>query len=333
MYLAETTVRGRRRYVLRESYRQGDRFLSRDLFDLGGDPSAYIEYPGGCSFCFDDRLVQTLNRLGVAQADRDLEDVLFPFLAPEVRRIVVQMSRPSRPTRTRLSGAAMARAQEGLHVFDRRRLFYLRFGRMDSGAAIMRPHKFLNVLLNKSRDEIEHDLKRMERGLRTREIKLYVYLVLNLPRYFPGEYARLFPLGLAPDRLDDVFLTEICRLNDDPEYLGTPGRPDQLSEYLVRYAVMWFDHDFGQRPPRAQIFEEFVRSHSAYRPPPPAPAMGLARACRIFSLTHEEWTRMGRVELGRRYRRLALSCHPDQGGDPDRFIELNQAYQRLIDGK
>lgn len=35
-------------------------------------------------------------------------------------------------------------------------------------------------------------------------------------------------------------------------------------------------------------------------------------------------------ELRLRWRNLALVIHPDHGGDVGKFIQLNQAYQRLL---
>lgn len=333
MYLATKIINGRNRFILRESYPDNGRVLSHDLFDLGEAPAAFIVYPGGNSFYFQDRLVETLADRGVTDIDQSLEKVLLPFLEPNIQRIIIQMTRLSRKRRVSLSREAMARAQARLHIFDRRRFFYLRFGRIDSPAIIMRPHRFLNVLVDKSRDETEFFFQKLEAPLRIREKKQYVFQTLDLARYFPGETARLFPLGLDQDKLDKTFLTELCRLNQDKDFLDAPGDPVALSEYLVRYAVMWFDYEFGQRPPRTQMFEEFVRGRRAYRPPPPAKALDLVHALKVFDLTGEEWRRMNRDDLSRVYRRLALTYHPDQGGDPDKFIELNLAYQRLVQDK
>ena len=333
MYLATKKINGRQHYLLRESYPEAGRNLSRDLFDLGEDPSAFILYPGGNRFYFHEELIQALAEKGVTEAEGKLEKILLSFLKPHIQRIIIQMTRLGRKRRLGLSKEAMARAQAGLHIFDRRRLFLLRFGRMDRPAVLMRPHRFLNVLLQKSRDEAEFYFEGLETRLKFRERKMYVYHTLDLSRHFPGELARLFPLGLDEEKLDQAFLKEICLLNQDPGFLEPPGDAAMLSPYLVRYAVMWFDYEFGQRPPQAQIFEEFVHRHRAYRPPPPAQGLDLDRACRVFSITRDEWRSMNRDEVSSLYRRLALACHPDQGGDPEEFMELNTAYQRLIEGK
>jgi hypothetical protein len=38
------------------------------------------------------------------------------------------------------------------------------------------------------------------------------------------------------------------------------------------------------------------------------------------------------AEIKQRYRQLSQQHHPDKGGDADRFVEIQQAYQRLTGG-
>ncbi len=333
MYLAAMRDKGRRRYVLRETCLKEDRLGYRDLFDFGVDPGGYVVYPGGNSFYFKDELVEALTARGIKGADRQLESILLPFLKTDIQRLLLRMG-ASRPEKgPRLKGEAMAMAQSGLHLFDRRRLFFLRFGRMDSPEAIMRPHKFLNALVGKSRDETEYYFEKLEQALRVREKKQYVYEALDLARHFAAESARLFPLCLDQTRLDEAFLAELCRLNLDRGFSDEPTPGGWLSDYLIRYAIIWFDCEFGQRPPEERLFEEFARRRTVPPPPPSGPAMDELEACRLFSLTREEWRRMGRDGLARIYRRLALRCHPDRGGDQDSFIELKKAYEVLTAGK
>jgi len=46
VYLARKKIRGVTHYSIRESYRDGDNFLSRELVDLSTHPAEYIIYPG-----------------------------------------------------------------------------------------------------------------------------------------------------------------------------------------------------------------------------------------------------------------------------------------------
>ncbi len=68
MYFALKTIKGGTRYFIRESYRDGKCLRSRDLFDLGTDPSQYIVYPGGNAFYIDETVDDRLRALIVNMA-------------------------------------------------------------------------------------------------------------------------------------------------------------------------------------------------------------------------------------------------------------------------
>lgn len=336
MYLARNRTVAGPRYSLRESVQTKGRFQYRELYDLGMDPSRFIVYPGGNSFHFDQEMVQDLIDQGVSDVDRELELIFMPWLDPEIQRIVLQMTRLGRKKKWRdYSREAMRRAQERLHLFDRRRFFYLRFGRVESLKVITRPHKFLNVLNDMCRDEIENYFRQMEFPLRLREKKQYVYQALNLKSYFRSDITGQFPAGLNAGDLDHAFLTEICRLNQDPEFQASGnGSGPRLSDYLIPYAILWFDYEFGQRPYVNPMTDDFFGQRTRYQPPPPPEyRMDISGACRILCISMEEYQSMDKNDLVRAYRRLAMEHHPDQGGDSEKFIELNEAYERLVTGK
>ena len=88
MYLAQKYINGQTCYFIRESYSNGDFFLSRELIELGPDPGRYIIYPGGNSFYIDEIIADKINDLG-RQADPDqLEDIFWRFLNPEIARVL-----------------------------------------------------------------------------------------------------------------------------------------------------------------------------------------------------------------------------------------------------
>ena len=64
MYLAFGKINGKTGYFIRESYRQADHYLSRDLLDIGADPGSYIVYPGGNSFYIDQVVEEKLTDMG-----------------------------------------------------------------------------------------------------------------------------------------------------------------------------------------------------------------------------------------------------------------------------
>ncbi|MEX1350943.1 MAG: hypothetical protein AB1Z31_24775, partial [Desulfobacterales bacterium] len=88
LYLALEKFNGKARYFIRESYRQADRFLSRNLLDLGADPGSYIIYPGGNSFYIDQAVEDRLTDMGSTADPDELEDIFWPFVQPEIRRIL-----------------------------------------------------------------------------------------------------------------------------------------------------------------------------------------------------------------------------------------------------
>ena len=85
MYLARKNIKGVAHYSIRESYQDGDYFLSRELVDLGTHPGAYIIYPGGNAFYIDPVIEEQLDRLGVVAQDNDLEDIFWRFLDPGIQ--------------------------------------------------------------------------------------------------------------------------------------------------------------------------------------------------------------------------------------------------------
>jgi DnaJ-class molecular chaperone len=50
----------------------------------------------------------------------------------------------------------------------------------------------------------------------------------------------------------------------------------------------------------------------------------------IFGKSRDVLKKMNRRDLWRLYRRRAQELHPDKGGDHERFVKLNEAYQRLV---
>ncbi|MEJ2222669.1 MAG: J domain-containing protein, partial [Desulfobacterales bacterium] len=156
MYLAQTNLNGRIQYAIRESYRDGDYFLSRDLFDLGTDPAQYIIYPGGNAFYIDPVVEDHLDELGVTVQENNLEDIFWRFLDPDIQHALQHFRhREALWRQSRKSAERPAKAESPVHIFDRRRLHYLKFGRMEQGYLWLVPQKLFNVLRDKSRDEIE----------------------------------------------------------------------------------------------------------------------------------------------------------------------------------
>lgn len=305
--------------------------------DLGTDPCVHIEYPGGNSFCFSAEVDDVLCAKGVDYSSEELEEVFFPFLDPRIRRVVRSFTHA--PGRSGCPHASpkndLWKYEKELHPFDKRRLHYLRCGRIDIGELEGRSWKFLKVLLGKCRDEIECVIEEMEGQLRPQELGSYVYAAFNLQSHFPGHVLKNMPAGLDPERVDECLLEEICRLNGDPRYFaGMNGHDgESLHPFLVKYVVLHFDHGYERRTLWDEYMKEFERRRRFAPRGPVGARMELKEAFVIFGITAEEFQAMGRREVVRRYRRHAGKSHPDHGGNHEDFLKLTEAYELLMSRK
>jgi hypothetical protein len=282
---------------------------------------------GGAGFCFDPALEEGLKNKGVRFATEDLEGVFKPFLRPDIRNVIERFERNIKPrNRCTHSLDEVVPDQRHVHIFDARRLYFLRFGRTDSGELGAKHWKFLDVFLCKSRDEIESLLDNMERQLHPREYANYVYAALGVPLFFP-QYLREYPTALNREKLDGCILQELCRMDEDEVFfLGVEKENGgSLHPYLIKYAWLYFDFEF-------QV-ETWFENLSSFRtrpiPPAKAPAMPLRIAYEVFGITAAEFERMSSKELTRAFRKKAKRMHPDRGGRHEDFLKLNEAYEKL----
>jgi len=330
MYIAKRIQHGKPRYTLRQTCRDQDGGLTfQDLADLGGNPSRFIEYPGGNAFYISETLVDHLEQSG-ENVDPDLlEDLFLPFLDPEIRRSVETFHSRSWETakRTRQEEEALHRS---VASFDKRRLHYLRFGAMDQGPVAAMPAAIMKDLAGKCRDEIEQYFLRQEAKLPAAELKSYVFAAFDLHRFFMGILAKKMPQALDQERVDRHFLEELCRLHEHLFQAPSDSKPSSLHPYLVRYLIHFFDNDYLHTTLLDDFAKEFMNRHRFFTPPPPRPLVSVDKAAAVFGLTRAEASRMTRRSLTQRYRKLAHTHHPDKGGSPEQFVELNDAFQRLI---
>lgn len=334
MYLRRIRKEGGYHYVIRESYRHEECWKHRDLMDLGTDPEDYIEYPGENGFYFKWELEEALREQGADYSSEDLEALFLPFLSPHIQRIIgnFRHSQPHHAYWSTRSSEELFQHQQELHPLDKRRLHYLRCGRVDIGNLEGRSWKFLNVLLGKSRDEIEHTIEEMERQLSPREIRPYLFTAFHLQAYFPHHLLRNQPAALDPERVDSYFMEEICRLNRSSHFFrGVEDHDGEcLHPYLTKYLILYFDHDFDHRSLWNEYIEEFIRQRQFYQRSPVRPPMEIQEACERLGITAKEFEGMTRKELVRRYRRRAKTMHPDKGGDHEAFVCMTEAYECLL---
>lgn len=327
MYLARRHIAGRTYYSIRESYRATDAYLFRELFDLGAEPARFIVYPGGNAFYIDEVVEDAIRALGSEVGPNEMEALFWPFLSPDIRNKIEPFRRREGRSRRRPTPAASESGDA--HVFDKRRILFLKTGRMDPRSLGRLPAAWLRPLQRKSRDEIEQGFLQMEAVLRPREYKTYTYVIFNLQQCFHPRFAKANPERLDPEEVDAGFVEEICRLQRDPAFWAGMDAGDRLSDYLVRYAVMYFDHEYAARSPAEEYLRDFIGRHRHYRPPP-AVAVRMEEVAAVFGKSREALRKMSRRDLGRLYRLRAQDLHPDKGGDHERFVQLNDAYHRLL---
>ena len=321
MYLARQHIDHRIHYIIRQSIAGPGCMLSRDLFDLGTDPTRFIHYPGGNSYYLDSCIEESLGRQGVAVSQDDLDAIFFEFLAPETQRVITGFDRKAKRRLTPLPAEAI----QPPHIFDKRRYHYLRFGSRGDQYIERVPEKVFRPLLNKSRDELEQYFLTAERILRQAEKFNYILVIFELKRSVrvsPSNPAWLW-------QMDAHFIDGLCTLNEDPRY--TAGLPQfhGLYEHLIRYAVIYFDADTTSLFGHPDDIREFINRHRVYVPPPKV-RMKVREAERLFGHTWKELRRMDRSTLTRIYRRLALKHHPDHGGRDDEFRSLTSLYKALL---
>ena len=206
MYLARKTIGKRIRYFIRDTYLDGDTLKSRDVFDLGGDPGRHIVYPGGNGYYYDDEVVAAIERLDLDPASEDLDRVFWDFLDPQIRRAIEGFQRPGK-------AVAMEAAPDllpGIHPFDKRRLNFLKFGRVDPGDIARLSPKLTRALHHKSRDEMEQYFCRSGKNSQTHGVENLCFCDFRpsasffgklCPAISPGAQRRKDGCMLCPRRL------------------------------------------------------------------------------------------------------------------------------------
>ena len=330
VYLAHKFISGKNHFFIRETYRENEHLRSRELFDLGTDPAHYIKYPGGNAYYIDEVVEDALAAFGLNPSGDELDDIFWNFLEPEIRYKIEPFRRKEIRARQSRSAPVVMNAAE-IHLFDKYRLFYLKTGQKNLQYIHSVPVKMFRVLNAKSRDELEQQFISMERILPARELKTYVYTIFDLQKHFSESFAKEIPDFLDQSRVDELFMREICTLNDDETFWsGFDTVNNGLKDYLVRYLIMFVDFDYEPRSFMEEYIRRFINSRRDYRPPVPKASVSMEEASDVFGEGKETLVKMDRSELTRLYRRRARRLHPDAGGDSKAFIRLTRVYESLL---
>jgi hypothetical protein len=317
---------GRSHYLLRESCIIADALTFRDVFDLGTDPSEFIHYPGGNAFYLDEQMEAAVAERVVDYDTDELEDLFWPWIRPDIKRAVETFrNRSFKSTSPKLTAREKQDLAARIHTFDKRRTLYLKFGNMDQGPLENMPATLFKDHDLRSRDEIEHAFVKQEFALKAHELKSYVYTVFDLHRFFSGFMAKKMPHALDQEKVDDFFLKEICRLNKE-----LFNKETQLDDHMIRYMIMFFDHQYANTTLLDDFARDFMARHRFFTPRPEK-SITIRNACTIFNITKKELATMTRQHLTKLYRGFARQVHPDTGGSHEKFVELNNAYEVLLE--
>ncbi len=332
MYLARQIEDGRNLYFIRESYHDGTHWKSRDLVALGEDPGRWVHTPAQTSYYIDEKIEDRLRDKGIEASQEDLEEIFWPFLDPAVRRIIEHYSpRRSGKAGRRVAQSQLADLQKDLHIFDKRRLYFLRYGSAELRKMSSRPMRVYNRLLEKSRDEIEQMIERMEPALRRAERRAYIYFIFDLQRFFSSPLAERYPQAMDPDRMDEAFLEDVCRLQADSVLFQHEHGSEGLDPVLIRYVIMYFDNEFHAPNAEWNYIQDFMHRHRSHRKPMRrGPRLPVEEACKSLEIDPSSLPKLSLKQLAQHYRKKALESHPDRGGTHEQFIALTRAYKDLL---
>ena len=317
-------IKDQTHYYIRETYPDGPYLKSRDVFDLGTDPSKHIIYLGAHGYYYDEAIEEALAQFGLYPDQDELDLIFWDFLNPEIKRVIKGFHRSFDDSKT-----DSQEPYPRVHIFDKRRIHYLKFAQMDQRSLSKMPPKLFKVLHGKSRDEIEQYFLVQERILQPNELRTYVYTIFDLQQFFSEVIAAQRPQDLNQTKMDEFFIDAVCRLNDDKNFWAGMEMSDRLQDYLVKYVIMCFDNEFPRRSLFQDYLHEFMNRHRTYLPPKKV-RVNMEEATRLFETSWEKLKRMDLKCFNRLYRKMALKHHPDKGGDPETFVKLTKYYQGLL---
>jgi hypothetical protein len=331
MYLARIRQGREVRYFLRQSFfdQQQGCYFFRQIYDLGTRPGDFINHAVVGLPVFHEDLEEAVALAGAGgKAHGLLEELLREFLTRDEKEQYNRMHW-RRPFRSQpFTQEDEERLQREIHLFDRRRLYFLRFGAVDQ-SRIHRLHKKLcRPLFGQCRDEREFYFAEQEKVLRPAEYRIYVFAIFDLQRFFGESYASYLPEALDQALMSDRLVEEICRLNRDDHFWAGMAQENWLHPHLRRYLVMFFDYDYGHRPFVQDFAREFMDRHRTFSwPEREGPSEADKSA--VFGRTMAELRLLPKRELTRLFRKRAKELHPDSGGNHERFILLSATYEEL----
>ncbi len=334
MYLAKVKHQRKIHYIIRQSFfdKQQNGYRYREIFDLGENPADHIEL-------FDERICFFAEALEDAVAEgtqKDptllLEHLLWNYLPRDIRERLSLLGGREKITIRPLTNDDREAIAREIHLFDRKRLYFLRYNAIDQSRLYRMHEKLCRPLLGQCRDEREYYFQEQEAVLQPTEYKSYVYAIFNLQRHFHKFFSTFMPEALDQDEITDHLEKDICTLNQDRNFWNHMDPPVFLHEHLQRYLVMFFDYDYPRRSFAEDFARQFQNSHRKFRWPD-RKTVTREETSSIFGEDFKKLKEMNKQELTRLFRKKAKEFHPDKGGENEKFITLCNAYNDLLSHK
>jgi len=331
MYLAKLQQGSTLHYQIRQSYQtDGGDFSHRSLFDLGPEPSHYFSVAYDHVILFKDELLTDLSQALSHDPEPLLEKLLFDFFPLAARQKISTFKDRAAQYRGRLSEVEKESIQKEVHLFDRRRLYYLRYGAVDQSRLTKLHEKCCRPLLGQSRDEREYYFMAEEKVLEPGSYFQYIYAIFNLQKYFKQSFAPWLPEALARNEVEEQFTTAICSLHRDQLFWQRIIPSKFLHRHLTRYLWMFFDYVPHQPSFQRDFARAFMDNHRQFKWPEKKAQASPEEIEEIFGVPSSELHGMKKEELNRLYRKKAMALHPDKGGDAEQFIILTEIYQSIL---
>jgi len=334
MYLAKIVKPSGLHYEIRNSLKRNNgTFGYQTVFDLGKIPENYFEVYEDYIILFSSTLLAAVEAVAGPTAEYALEQLFHDFFPLYAQRKLGDFRRHNTTKiGPLLSEEKQAIARE-VHLFDRRRLYYLRYGGVDQSRLSRLHEKSCRPLLGQSRDEREYYFMEGEKALEPGMYLQYVFAIFNLQKHFNQSFATWLPEALALDEMGEYLEKDICSLQADSSFWQGESGGGFLHHHLARYLVMFFDF---RAVPRS-FFDDFARSfmadHRSFTWPEKKVKATPEKLSAIFSISYESLKAMNRSELNKLYRQRAMELHPDKGGDHEKFITLTDLYNNLLQTK
>ncbi len=331
MYLAKLHDASGTSFQIRQSYLTEDNSYGyRTVFKLGYNPSRFIEPFDNHIVLFNHDLLEAISSQITGDGESVLERLLWDFLPKETQRRLAMFHDRSVSRSGPLTDLDRKEIASQIHVFDRRRLYYLRYGAVDQSRLSRLHEKCCRPLLGQSRDEREYYFAAGESILEPGNYLQYIYAIFNLQKYFHQSFAPWLPEALAWDEMADHFVRELCHLNSDHRFWQAEKTTPFLHHHLARYVIMFFDYSPAVRSFFTDFAKKFMADHRTFRWPERTPSNSPEKVSEIFATPYKELKTLNREQLNRLYRQKAMQLHPDRGGDHDLFIQLTEVYNELL---